>query len=272
MRRTFTFCLVLAASLPWPTGAAADDFRVESKLYFHEKKSSDDKADVESTTLFAAGRAYDFMPEHGETTIFDPVNNEFTVLDPERRTWTRIKTDEITNEIKKLRVAAMQHQDPLVRFLGSPKFEEKVDAETGEIVLSGKAATYTVQTEVPKPAFAAAQYADYADWQAQLNALLNPKPMPPFARLELDRVLKQQGKVPTAVELLLMHKDRRGKLATMKLRSEHVFRWHVSQEDRRNIEEVGTQLQKFERLTFEAYQQKRQAKADKAAGNDQARR
>ena len=80
------------------------------------------------------------------------------------------------------RIAPAQN-DPLKRFLVDPRFEEQFDESTGELTLSSQWMTYRVLIETREEAAVADQYRDFADWQVQLNTLLNPGSKPPFARL-----------------------------------------------------------------------------------------
>ena len=78
--------------------AWGDDFHVQSKIFFPgEKKPS------ESTTLFYAGRVYDFLSDPEETTVFDPGNDVFKLVDPRRKLKTEITTGEISKKINLLR-------------------------------------------------------------------------------------------------------------------------------------------------------------------------
>lgn len=223
--------------------ARAEDFHVDNKLYFPEQKP------IASTTLFAAGRVYDFLDHPQETIVFDKNNDLIIILDPQRKMKTEISTGNVSTDISRLREAARSHSSESIRMSASPRFAETVDPKTGRLTLDGKWMQYVVATEAPKNPFAAKQYNEFADWLAQINALLNP-PMMPFARLKLNEVLKQRQEIPVEIQLTLRGEGRRKPLV---VRSEHSVKWALSQADKERLDEVAAQLHTFNLVSFEEY-------------------
>ena len=251
-----TFVCSLASAGP----ALAEDFHVSNKVYVPEK------APAASTTLFAAGRVYDFLEASDgkimETMVFDKANDLVILLDPDRQMKTEISTGDVSTQIGRLREAAKAPRLPeSVRFSVSPQFSERVDPKTGKLTLDAKWMQYAVTSEAPKNPFTARQYNEFADWLAQTNALLNPPNMP-FARLKLNEVLKQRQEIPTEIELTIKPEGRRKPYV---IRSEHKIQWGLSATDKRRIDDVAEQLHTFNLVTFEAYHKPPEPQGKQAA-------
>lgn len=248
--RQFLAAVALVAS--FAAQAAADDFHIDNRMYYklHDKRAKP----VETTTLFASGRVYDFMKAPDETIVFDPSQDLFVILDPNRQMMTQITTGDVSTEIAKLREAAQNHKDEPVRETAAAKFSESVDPQTGILKLTNRWMKYEVETMAPKQPQVARQYAEFADWMAQLNALLNP-PSPPFPRLTLNRVLRQRQELPVKITLTTMSEEKSplGKPKEMTIRSEHTILMHLAKEDHERIEEAGRQMHMFQRVAFDEY-------------------
>ncbi|HVX59267.1 MAG TPA: hypothetical protein VHC19_01650 [Pirellulales bacterium] len=223
--------------------AQAEDFHVDNKLFFPEQEP------IVSTTLFFAGRVYDFLDKPQETIVFDKNNDLIVILDPQRKMKTEITTGNVSTDINRLREAARSHKRESIRMSAAPRFSETINPETGRLIMDGKWIKYIVATEAPQNPFAARQYNEFADWLAQVNALLNP-PMMPFARLKLNEVLKQRQEIPVEIELTLGGEGRRKPLV---VRSEHNIQWALSQADKERIDQVAEQLHTFNLVSFEEY-------------------
>jgi hypothetical protein len=232
--------LVLSGGL---TATRAEDFHVSNKLTFPEQQP------IESTTLFAAGRVYDFLETPQETIVFDKNNDLIIILDPARKMKMQISTGEVSTQIGRLREAARGHSRESIRMSAAPKFTETVDPKSGQLTMDSKWLQYVVSSEAPKNPFAAKQYNEFADWLIQVNALLNP-PMMPFARMKLNEVLKQRQEVPLKIELTIRGEGRKKPLV---VRSEHRVQWGLSHGDKERIDEVANQLHTFNQVSFEEY-------------------
>lgn len=236
--------LAPAVLLSVAAAARADDFHVSNKLYYPKEKP------IESTTLFFTGRVYDFLKAPRETIIFDPAHDQFFILDPDRRLKTQISTGEIATQTARLYEAARQHKSELVRSSASPRFSEAVDPKTGTLKLTNRWMKYEIETMAPEHPQVARHYADFADWSAKLNALLNP-PALPFPRLAVNEVLRQRQEIPKEVIRTQMPEDKHHKETV--IRSEHMIQMVLSQTDKASIEEAHDQLHTFSEVSFDEY-------------------
>ncbi|HVX12295.1 MAG TPA: hypothetical protein VHC22_14025 [Pirellulales bacterium] len=228
--------------------AIADDFHVDNKVY----RNLDDKHEKPelTTTLFASGRVYDFTKAPDETIVFDPGQDRVILLDPNRQMKTHISTGDISTQISKLREAAKSHSKEVVRDAAAAKFSESVDPDTGVLRLTNRWMKYEIETSAPARPQVARQYADFADWQKQLNSILNPPDMP-FPRLTVNRILRQRQELPVKITLTVTAEDKWHKERVM--RSEHTILMTLAKEDLKRIEQAAEQMHKFDEVTFDEY-------------------
>lgn len=244
------FCSTVIAPIIAPV--IADDFHIDNKLYqdWDAKKGQPKESPVETTTLFASGRVYDFMVKPKETIVFDPGQSLIIILDPDRRLRTQISTADISTQIGKLREAAIHHKDAVVRESAQAKFAESVDPKTGVLKLTNQWMQYEVESMAPDRPQVARQYAEAADWLAQLNTLLNPAILP-FPRLALNKVLRDRQELPVKISRSVTPENRRHKPKVM--HSEHTILMGLSQIDKQRIDEAGEQMHKFTEVPFDDY-------------------
>lgn len=233
--------LLLASGGP----ATAVDFHVSNKIYF----KPGDKP-VVSTTLFSSGRVYDFMFSPMETIVFDPAHDLILILDPNRQVKTEVTTGEISTDIGKLREAARNHKNERIRDLAVAKFTEAVDPKSGKLILTNRWMSYELVTKPPEDPQAARQYAEFADWLAQLNAKLNPAE-PPFPRLALNEVLRQRQELPLEIVRKTLSEQRRHK--ELVVHSEHTIIMSLSHDDQKRLQEAHDQMHMFAKVSFDEY-------------------
>lgn len=244
--------LLVAISLLGGLTAAAQDFGVENKVFVPGQPQP-----IESTTLFAAGKAYDFLEASQETIVFDKTANSIVILDLANKTKAEISTGDVSTEIGRLREAARSSQTESARMAASPRFEQSLDPRTGQLTLDSKWTRYVVSTEAPKNAALATQYFEFVDWLTQLDALLNP-PKLPFARLKLNETLKNLREIPIQIELTSRGQ---GQAKPFVLRSEHRIRWGLAPADKARLDAVERQLQTFQAVPLKAFRRPPQGKA-----------
>ncbi len=237
---------VLCASITFVVGA---DFRIENRVYAGTEK----EPISESLTLFQAGQVYDFLTEPAETTVLDAQHGRIVLLDRTRQMRTEIKTGRLVELIASMKIRAAQSSDPLLKFLANPEFDEQFEAETGVLELTSPLVTYRVETEPAPSAEVVAQLRYFSSWYAQLNAILQPGGLPPFARAQLDETLRRRQLVPQSVELTI----ERGRLPprTQVLRSEHKFTSRLLDDDIRRIEQAHDAMASFRHVTLELFRQ-----------------
>jgi len=191
--RLFTFFVFF---LPVLCGAA-ESFRVENELTVQQTGEK-----VKTTTLFTEGLVYDLIGDNGETTIFDKASDTFTLLDPTLRIQTKVIASELKEAVLKRREAMrLESQSPFFAFALFPKFKETYEEESGLVQFQSSWFVYNVET-IPFPNDALRQrYYDFCDWYCYLNLRVNPDSTTLFARMEVNRFLREQKRFPQKIQV-----------------------------------------------------------------------
>jgi len=223
------------------------DFRVESDIYVN----GDKEPLIEQLTLFQGELAYDFNlkgPGQKEITILDLEHGKIVLLDAQRRKKTDIRTAGLLDFCAQIKtIGTREEEDGLF----APKFSTKLHPEQKVVELVSRRLTYRVSGIEPREAKAAERYHNFADWYARLNAL-RPGSLPPFGRLEVNRVLAEQGWLPERIERTIVLDAGFNKQT---VRSEHVVDWLLSNTDRRRIQDAAGYLGSFQEVGLQDYLQ-----------------
>ncbi|HOM16404.1 MAG TPA: hypothetical protein PLQ00_03705 [Thermoguttaceae bacterium] len=226
------------------------DFRMENKVYLGQQR----EPSVETTTIFYNGAVYDFLKKPPEITIFEKDHSRFVLLDTERRVKTELTSQEVEAFVERLRRRAAEYSDPFVAFLARPEFEKSFDPTARELTLSSPWMTYRVATVDAESPELAAQYRYFADALARLNALLNPKGLPPFARLVVNAELQRREEIPKEVHLTIHPETGLLPKKRTTFRSEHQLVRQIVEADRARVHQAIEFQSIFPRVSFEQYQ------------------
>ncbi len=231
MNRVLGICFVVVTCAT--VVADAEDFCIQSRVNVG-------KDVIESSTIFYAGRVYDFLSEPAEVTIFDPPGKKFVVLNPVSMVKTEIDLPQIDAFALYIKNKSLERPVPLLAFLAEPKFDETYDDGSGNLTLKSEWMDYEVKTVKPRSDEAASIYVDYSNWQTKLNTLMRPGSLPPFARLELNKALDHHHRLPTEVQLIRYAGGPTKRAVT--IRAEHRLQWRLLESDIKRIDETATNL------------------------------
>ncbi|MCL4204525.1 MAG: hypothetical protein KJ000_18725 [Pirellulaceae bacterium] len=229
--------------------AQTDEFRIDTDVFLGDSK----EPIAQSVTVFSSGMVYDF-PLIGprETTVFDPGRSRLVLLDADRKVKTTLSTQDLLEFTAAMKVQA-EKMGGLLAEAADAQFERESGVADEWLTLRTKMLTYRAKGVEPQIASASALYQQFADWYARLNAT-RPGSMPPFARIELNRMLVEKGCIPEEVELTVApERGLMGRKTT--IRSRHLPYWRLSNTDRTRIETAGTQMATFSAVTFQEYRQ-----------------
>jgi hypothetical protein len=249
VRRVVTVLLAVLATLTLRT-VAAQEFRVFSVVHVLSAAVVGQRPPVvaRATTLFHAGKVYDYVDAADEVIVYEPTARRFRVLNTSRGLVASVELDEIRQLLKIAREeaerqAAALARDPgaaktgtLLHFQLDPKFEEAYDEAAGLLSLAGGPVRYTVRATDPKRPGVANAYLDSADWICRLNYLLHPGVMLPESRLALNRALREKQRLPELVEL------RADAASPIHLRAEHSLHFELNSQERNWIHQWESQL------------------------------
>jgi hypothetical protein len=229
-------------SLVWVGPAWADEFRVETQIF----EGDSAKAVSRNTTLFRPGVVYDFLDEPASVAIFDKARQRFVLLNPQGQLRTEIALAEVTAFCRELRTHAASGASAFLKFAAYPQFDVDFDDSSGKISLASKLLSYDVQS-VRADRKAADQFREFSDAYVQLNAMLQPGSLPPFARMALNAELARRDSVPVKISLTI---PRRTPLFGQGLsrRSEHQTTWRLLDDDLKRIAATDRQLTSFKKV------------------------
>ncbi|MCA9116628.1 MAG: hypothetical protein KDA79_16220 [Planctomycetaceae bacterium] len=251
------------------TAAEAQDFRIYTRLYDHSMTPAADQpreripVASRSLTLFHAGKVYDWISEIGEVIIFDPSHRRFLILNTSRKISTTVEFEQLRQMLKIASEVARERVDELrndsnglteaaaaIEFQLTPQFAEKIEGDGQRLSLTSGFLQYRAQcAKAPEPEIGAAYY-DYADWMCRLNYVLHPQTLLPGPRLMLNQSLRQQGLLPTDVELRTEFEPR------LHFEAEHTIHWKLDTSDRSLIHLWESRLRSDDvrQLSFRDYQ------------------
>ncbi len=225
-----------------------EDFRIENEVFLSGSKRPDSR----STTIFHGGVVYDYLEQPPEVIVFDRQAGRFALLDTARRVRTELTTREVLDFSRRLQQRAQAHQDPFVKFLAAPQFEEHYDKASGELTLSSPWMTYRLLLVDAESRVISQQYREFSDWYARLNTLLSPGSKPPFARLAVNEALARREATAREVHLTLTPKKSIPPKRTT-VRSKHQLVRHLAEADRDRLTQTQQFIKIFKPVEFEQY-------------------
>jgi hypothetical protein len=254
--------VVLVTAMFSAQHAFAQDFHVDTTVEAITRQNTQELS--RSTTLFHAGRTYDYIQEPAELVVFDPAHDQFTLLNTRQGRATQVHIDEINRMLQIGRQALADHMQKLrsggkpesqamidaIQFQFNPQFEEAISqTNRGPLLdLNSKYFHYQVLgASPPTPAHGNA-YLNYADRIIQLNYVLNPGKTLPEQRIKLDSALRQAQLIPVEVTF--------GDPNTVQVRARHRIFWDLNEQDRELIRQWDGMLvrQDLRRVSFQDYQ------------------
>ncbi len=230
---------------------AAQDFRVESQVFVGDAGSPSS----ENLTLYLEGVAYDFQMsaespgEPIEVVIFDSRNKVLVLLDIERELRTDIADFELLKMLQGLRESAKENEAS--DFLLNPELASNFDINTNVLTVSNDDMTYRAKGEAPPQDLIGMPLFYEAMEQFTRLSASDPKRLPPFARLVLNREIRKHGLFPTSIEMSM----RAGAITRNEFnaRSAHTVIWQLSQQDRERIQFAKKQWMNFEKVSIGTY-------------------
>ncbi len=238
----------LLAALVWPLAAAADDFRIETKVFDGKEK----KAASHNVTLFQAGCVYDYLTDPDRVAVFDRARGRFILLDPARKMKVEVKTDDVLIFSEKFHSWAAKSGSAYMKFAADPQFEVKL-GEDGVLTLETPHLTYRVETVPAASDATSQQYREFSDWYARFNAMLNLGSPPPFPRLAVNKELAQRKLIPTEVSLTIPTQAGSG-VRAVSMRSEHHVTARLLPRDLEKIAETANQLAAFKAVDLAEFE------------------
>jgi len=248
MIRSLTPVVLSLLSLPLAGVASAADFQVDNAVY----AGGDERPSVETTTVFVGQVVYDFLESPPETIIFDRQAGQFTLIDRARRVRSVISLREVLDVVHQRQRRAAEADSAYLRFLARPELDPQLDPTTGEVSLSSRWLSYRAEPIEPESPEVPAQYRSFADAYGQINTILNPRAIPPMARMMLNAELAARGVIPRRIELTLRPRGKSDAQA-IRLRSEHRYKPTVSPDARERVAAAQRRIDSYPLVSLQQY-------------------
>jgi hypothetical protein len=243
---TFVFAILISqatAVMPDVSG-----FRVDNLVF----SGRDTEPTVRTTTIFLNDDVYDFMEKPQEAIVLESELGRFTLLNMARRIRAELSVEQVTDLTQGLRERAVVHENPFLRFLADPEFDESFDLAASDLTLDSPWITYRVEVATPENPAIVERYRAFADLYCQVNTMLNPRQSPPFARMQLNAALAQRGVIPAAIHLTLRPK-RSFPPTRITLKSTHELVRSVGQPDLDRVAQTREFMNIFKLVSFDEY-------------------
>ena len=228
--------------------ASGQDYRINTQVFVGDSQTPVS----ENLTLYNGDLVYDYqlaMDANQTTTeivIYDSRQKSFVLLDVKRELRTDIQQFELLKMMENIRQTAEVNED--VSFLVDPQFDDpKFDIDENTLTVSNNDMTYVARCEGARELAAMAIFYDAMDQFTRLKAS-DPQSLPPFARLELNRAIRNHGLFPTQIEFMM----KAGTLfdQEFRARSRHTTVWSLSNKDRERIASTKRQWMSFKKVSF----------------------
>ena len=227
-------------------------FRVESQVY----TGSGQSPVSENVTLFDSGIVYDFQmaavanTPPSEIVIFDERKRQLTLMDVNRKlSWT-VDDLRLLTMLDQLRRETVNSDKS--SFLVNEKFNETHDWSADKVLLESDSFRYLLTGKRPANAAILPRYYEFLDQFTRLSAS-DPKRLPPFPRLALNKSIKKIGWIPTEVHVDIkpnaMFKE------AFSAVSKHVLVMSLSDADRERIKFARKCWLEFQTCSLVEYRQ-----------------
>jgi hypothetical protein len=230
----------IALWLAWAAVAHSQDFHVKTRIQ-NLRETPQNKKDARPprplcSSLFHAGKVYDYNDSGSQVTIFEPAQERFVIVDSATRTSTVVSFEYIDHRLHQAQAnrtemlpSASKEAAGYLAFELNPKFHEKFDKQKKLLVLDSPFLTYQVHCDAAESAELLEKYLNYADWAARLNYVSYRTPYLPAPRLAVDERLRHWGMLPVKVEV--QYKFENGP----HVQAEHKFTWALDGDNKAAI-------------------------------------
>ena len=196
----------------------------------------------QSLTIFSGGLIYDVSVKGNRVVVFNPETGQLVLLDKGRKIKTEISTTDLDAARAQLREWCLKQADSVLQFCGKPKFE--LEESDGQLAFRASEMQYLVNTIEPRDKQIAEDYRKFSDAMVGLAVIGQTSPIPPLARLAINRELAQRGVMPSSVAVEVRPKSAAVR-QTLKIRSHHTIGWKLRPWDLRMAQEADNYSRDF---------------------------
>ncbi|MGL4595842.1 MAG: hypothetical protein ACRCUY_14060 [Thermoguttaceae bacterium] len=232
---------------------AAERVRIDNEIRAGESTA------IKSTAYLIGNNFYSFIGDAGEVTFFDAEKEVFTLIHPALRLKTFLDGAETRQKAESLREAAHERekQSAYWNFLVKPVFQQERNDVTGTIALQSFWIDYLLTTSGFPDDNTAARFFRFCDWTCYLNLRLSPQSSTMFARLEVNRILRESNRFPHKITMSIYPKGKTGiRPLEEQMSSTHQMVFRFTELDDKRLDQVHEWMRVFQTISFAEYQEK----------------
>ena len=202
-----------------------------------------------SLTIFADQRAYDISVAGSGIVIFDAKQQQVVLLDKKRKVKTSIAVTALEAAREQFRTWCLKQADPVLRFCGRPQFDiQKTDQR---VEFLAEELEYLMDTTSGETQEAAKLYREFSDAMVGLAVVNQSSPVPPLARLVVNRELAKDGLLPVSVGVKM--KARTTGDPALHIRTHHTIGWQLRANDQKLLSDINTYERTFRRVNLNEF-------------------
>ena len=224
--------------------AVAADFAIENEILV------DGKVVQKGWTIFSDEKIIDAQvpDEHvsqPNITVYSSDKKEFRVLSPKTKKQSVVTSSRLRSMAAEMTVLAKDEQ-PFIKFAARPKFNVSYSEKAQKLTLRSEIWTYTAtKNEHAQAESLAARYKAFADAFANFNILSSP--VPPNARLELNRRMAENNIFPGTVSISIRNGH------NIERMSRHTIHTKLSDEHEKIIQSATVGMKNYRLVTMDKF-------------------
>lgn len=225
--------------------AFAQDFAIENEILV------DGEVIQKGWTIFSEQNIVDAqLPDkfvgNPNVTVFSANKKEFRILSPRSRKQSVIAVSRLRRMAAEMTVLAKDEQ-PFIQFAANPRFNVSYSQRSEKLVMRSNIWTYTAtKNKHAQAENLADRYRSFADAFANFNILSSP--VPPNARLELNRRMAENRIFPGTVSLSIRNGDR-----TIERMSRHTIHMKLTDDHQRIVSEANTGMKTYNIVSIDKF-------------------
>jgi hypothetical protein len=212
-------------------------------------------------TLFPGGLVFDFrLSTTGDTilesTVFDERNQRFVLLDPQREIRLQLDNLQLLRFVEGMKQELQNSEE--TAFLVFDDAEEEFQPDAHQVIVKNQYITYRASGYRPEDDRLLQNYYEFLAYYTRLSTT-DPRRLPPFARMGLNRAMKKYGILPSEVGLELRESGH--PMGSFTAVSKHRIVASLDDVDRQRIQETKENWMRFRPVGLAEYRELEQSES-----------
>ena len=244
---------VVLSAVTWNIFAQATDATKKEPRGFYVANSilaeGTKSPKARSLTIFTDSKVYDVGVAGSQLVTFDGQQGEIVLLDKKRKVKTVIGTRDLEAARERLRQWCLKQADPVLQFSGKPRF--KIEKSDKGMDFRADEIEYLIDTMAGGSPEAATQYRQFSDAMVGLAVVTKSSPVPPLARLVVNRELEKHGVLPASVSVKMQARSVGD--PSLHIRTHHAVGWNLRPQDQQLVRDAESFEQSFREVSLDVY-------------------